>query len=357
MKPSKPTPDFPLFPHASGKWAKKINGKLRYFGRWEDPQGALQALQEALGSPPAAKPDTVTGLTIQDACNAFLTAKEAALHRGELRPRSFMAIKRTCLKVADVFGRGMSVESLTPADFARYRDHRPNWNVVSMAGEIVRVRSLFKWCHDSRLIKEPIHFGPEFKPAGSLTLRRHRRLAGKKLYTAEQIQTLLDHACIHMRAMILLGINCGFGPGDCANLPISAVQGSWIDYPRPKTEVERLIPLWPETVEALRLSDSRRPKPGPNALGRFFVRVSGEHWDDAISKRFQQIYNWAGFKRGGFYWLRHTFETVAGDSRDQVAVNAIMGHVDSSMAAVYREGLDPARLQAVVDHVRKWLYA
>ena len=34
----------------------------------------------------------------------------------------------------------------------------------------------------------------------------------------------------------------------------------------------------------------------------------------------------------GYYTLRHKFETVAGESKDQVAVNAIMGHVDNSMA-------------------------
>jgi len=39
--PSKPYPDYPLYPHSSGRWAKKIRSKIHYFGPWENHAGTL----------------------------------------------------------------------------------------------------------------------------------------------------------------------------------------------------------------------------------------------------------------------------------------------------------------------------
>ena len=51
-KPLKPTPDFPLYAHSRGQWAKKVNGKTLYYGPWDDPQGALARFQGRLISVP-----------------------------------------------------------------------------------------------------------------------------------------------------------------------------------------------------------------------------------------------------------------------------------------------------------------
>jgi integrase len=59
----------------------------------------------------------------------------------------------------------------------------------------------------------------------------------------------------------------------------------------------------------------------------------------------------------GFYCLRHTFETIGGDTGDQVAVDAIMGHVREDMASMYRERVNDERLRRVMEHVRTWLFS
>ena len=77
-----------------------------------------------------------------------------------------------------------------------------------------------------------------------------------------------------------------------------------------------------------------------------------------LKNQFPGVLRSLGLSRPGvsFYALRHTFATVGGETGDQVAVNSIMGHVDSTMAATYRERISDERLRAVTDHVHSWLF-
>ena len=132
----------------------------------------------------------------------------------------------------------------------------------------------------------------------------------------------------------------------------------------------RRCPLWPETIEALRQAIAQRPKPAdPADAGLVFLEHRGLRWVrlrengiwiDGIGVAFGRMLKKLGLKRPGlnFYALRHTFETVAGGSRDQVAVDHVMGHAPAAndMSAVYRERIDDDRLRAVVQHVHRWLF-
>src|SRR5262245_27672120 len=89
-KPSKPYPDFPLTPHPSGRWCKKIRGQLHYFGKWADVDGALDrylADKDALHAGRMPRPDP-DALTVKDVVNAFLNFKDGLVVAGELSPRT-----------------------------------------------------------------------------------------------------------------------------------------------------------------------------------------------------------------------------------------------------------------------------
>src|SRR5437763_16157259 len=89
--PAKPYADFPLFPHATGRWAKKIRGRFVYFGPWSDPDGALAkylAEKDDLhaGRTPRTDPQA---LVVKDVANQFLNAKQQAVDAGELSRKTW----------------------------------------------------------------------------------------------------------------------------------------------------------------------------------------------------------------------------------------------------------------------------
>jgi integrase len=368
-KPAKPYPDFPLFPHATRRWAKKIRGQLHYFGPWSDPDGALRkylAQRDALHAGKKPRPDP-EAVTVKDAANAFLNAKKALLDAGELSTHTFAKYKTAAEALVAHTGKSRLVADLDPADFAALRNKMAKrWGVYRLADTIQHVRSIFKHAFDGGLIPAPVRFGPGFNRPTKKAVRLHRAAQGPRLFTADETRRMIDGAGVQLRAMIHLGINAGFGNSDCANLPQSALDldAGWLDYPRPKTGLDRRCPLWPETVAALREALARRPEPKDAAdAGLAFVTKYGASWardteGGPVTQETKKLLKKLGINgHRSFYTLRHTFRTIADGAKDQPAADYIMGHEVAHMSSVYREGIDDARLKAVADHVRAWLFA
>src|SRR5262245_40992818 len=320
-KPAKPYPDFPLFAHAAGYWAKKIRGKLHYFGPWADPDAALAKYldqKDALhaGRVPRPGPEAVT---VKDVVNAFLNHKRTLLDTGELSQWTWRDYKIACDLLVSRFGKNRLAADLSAADFAALRTRMAaRWGPHRLGTTIQCIRCVFRHAYESELMDKPVRYGPGFDRPTKKTFRLHRAKQGPKLFAADEIHRLLAEAGPPLRAMILLGINCGFGNTDCGTLPRSAVDldEGWVRFPRPKTGIERRCPLWPETVAAVREALAHRPEPKKEEhAGLVFVTTHGGAWardndSGVVSKEMRKLLNATGIngRKGlGFYTLRHTF--------------------------------------------------
>jgi integrase len=324
------------------------------------------------GREPNANPDA---LTVTDLVNRFLTHKSHLRDNCELNPRTFQDYHATCGTVVSAFGKGRAVMDLKPDDFRSLRVRLARTRgVTALRNEMQRVRSVFKFAFDDGLILAPVRFGQSFDKPKQDAVRRareaHRSEHGDRMFEAEELRTILTAARQPMLTMVLLGINCAFGQSDLSSLPIRTVDldAGWVNFPRPKTAVPRKCPLWPETIAAIREWLTLRPEPKVETdAGLLFITKYGQRWvklnatgspADALGQEFGKLLSELKLKRPrlSFYGLRHSFETIAGDTKDQVGTDAIMGHVPQGMGSVYRERINVERLRAVTDHVRDWLF-
>ena len=371
--PKKPYKGFPLRLHATGQWTKKIRGRSIYFGT--DRDAALRKFQEQRDDLQAGRTPRVQGdgLTVSDLANRFLTMKKSAVESDELSPRTFGDYYATCERLCDTFGKTRLVTDLATDDFERLRSaYAKGRGLVSVSNMVRNVRIVFKYGYDAALIDKPVRFGPGFKTPTKAKLRKERQAKPVRMYEAAELKQLIDTAEQPLKAMILLAINCGFGQTDLANLPKSAINldTGWVDYPRPKTSIPRRCPLWSETIKAVREAIAERPAPKDAAAdplvfitkyGARWVRIGPKTPIDSVGLQFGKLIKELKLQREGrsFYAIRHSFATVAGESRDQIAINFVMGHSGGAADDIpgrYRERISDVRLVAVVEHVRKWLF-
>jgi len=362
-KPEKPYPEFPLFAHASGRWAKKVRQRLHYFGKWDNWQAAYEDYQYKMPwliqgkTPPPKNPEAVT---VDYLVNKFLEHREALVHSGELSKQTWLDYKVIGAELIKKLGRYTDIEHLTPADFARLRKHYGNGkSLVTLKNSITRAMVFFNFAHKQRLIKHPVDTGESFKKPKKVALKREKLAKGNKSFTLEELRLLYHAANKQMKCFILLGLNGGVGNSDIGQMEPKHIQGDWVDYPRHKTAHDRRFKMWPETKKSI--EQVRQTKQADNPY--LFLTKQKKLWfkdngDDPISKEFRKLCLEVGIhKKGrGFYSLRHQFRSIARGCRDREAVDYVMGHPDGTIAEHYMEwGIDDSRLQVVTDFVYQWV--
>ena len=121
-------------------------------------------------------------------------------------------------------------------------------------------------------------------------------------------------------AMLLLGLNCGFGPKDLQDLTWDHILDDRITLPRSKTGVSQTFLLWPETQEALEALRNERAKlierlekrgRERSDGGRIFVTRFWKLWNkDSIAEQFRKLCVKAKVPCYGMYRLRHCASTA-----------------------------------------------
>jgi integrase len=373
LKPAKPYPEFPLYAHASGRWAKKIRGKTCFFGPWSDPHAALKRyLAEKDDLEAGRRPVVVAAdaLTVKEMVDAFLNARCLDVESGNLDRRTWKEYEDFGHRMVRVFGGQATVQALGPADFLTLKAdlQKTHKSLVSLKGDIRKIKVFFNWAgpgdRGQNLYERPLRFGPGFQSPSTKSIKRQLDKQPLKVFQRKQVRRMLAKAGPRLRAMILLGINCGLGNTDCARLTRKwvSLKTGWLHYPRPKTGVERHCPLWPETIAAIKKVWATRKAPkNPAHDEHLFLTVRGSPFDGTdISHEFRKLADDLGLVCPGFYAFRHTCATIGSRANLQKAIDTIMGDLPPAnymVRSVYDHSQASKKdLQAVVSLVRAWLY-
>ncbi|RKY09400.1 MAG: hypothetical protein DRP56_02670 [Planctomycetota bacterium] len=257
----------------------------------------------------------------------------------------------------DTSGEKLSdLNSVILSDYRQYLAENTKISVVTANVYIAHVRMLLFWA-------ENIH-GLSHPPMGVIRLFRknkvkkgHGRKQDRSAISWDELERLFVAASVVDTALLLLGLNCGFGNTDIATLKLCDIdlEAATVSHERPKTGVARNFGLWPETVEILkRYIEKHRGKPAREEFAELvFINNLGNPfcWEridedgtfrrsDAIKNRFIRLYKRAGLQRPygrGFYSMRHTAATqTALGSNDPSHVQAILGHQSLNAQKFYR---------------------
>ena len=355
---------FPLTLHPTGQYCKKIKGKIYYFG--SDKKEALQKyLDQAAylhGGQTLLEKPTSDNMTLKQLCDIYLNYQYSKLQANDLTANHYNEQIGSLNKLTAFLGQNIDINKISTLALQHYKRkiQKSHVSASRLNLHISIMKALFHWARKNDVLANI----PNIDAVSRGNIVHKEKLT----FDAEQINKLLSSADVKMRAMIWLGLNCGFGCTDCSELKWTDLDlvNARVRLPRRKTGISRDLPLWPETVEAV----EKVPKTGKLV----FYTSRGNPYIHTISKpdgngkekyttlntittRFSRLIKKSGLKvpKGtGFYTLRRTAATIAARSGDPFAVQRLLGHADLQMATRYVQDVSK-QTDRVIGNSRKYI--
>jgi integrase len=241
---------FPLTLHPTGQYCKKINGKIHYFGT-NKKQALDNYLEQATylhGGPALAQKASNGNMGLKQLCDLYLEYQHSKVLAGNLSARHYTDHMSSLSKLMSFLGKGRRIKGISTLDLQNYKRqlqgaygsaHRVNLHIGAM-------KAMFHWARKNDILQNIPNIDAVSR--GKIV---HQEMY---IFTPEQIKKLLSLANTKMQAMIMLGLNCGFGCTDCARLKWKNLdlENGRVQLARSKKGVPRNLPLWPETAKALK---------------------------------------------------------------------------------------------------------
>jgi integrase len=305
---------------------------------------------------------TGDNMTLKQLCDMYLKYQYSKLQANDLTASHHNEQIGSLNKLMAFLGQNIDINNISTLDLQNYKRkiQKSHVSVCRLNLHISIMKALFHWARKNDVLTNIPNIDAVSR--GKIV---HQE---KFTFDPEQVNKLLSAADVKMRAMIWLGLNCGFGCTDCSELKWSDLDlvSARVKLARKKTGILRDLPLWPETVKALE-KISRTGKlvfytSRGNPYIQTFLKADGNGNGkyttlNTITTKFSRLIRKSDLdvpKGTGFYSLRRTAATIAARSGDPFAVQRLLGHADLQMATRYVQNVS-AQTDRVIEKSRMYL--
>jgi len=261
-------------------------------------------------------------MTIKRLCDIYLKFQFSKVQANALTAGHHKEQIGSLNKLMVFLGQNIYINKISTLDLQNYKRkiQKSHMSACRLNLYISIIKALFHWARKNDILGNI----PNIDAISRGKIVHHEKFT----FSQKEVNKLLSVADVKMRAMIWLGLNCGFGCTDCAGLKWTDLDlaNSRVRLPRRKTGILRDLLLWPETIESLRkvpkkgklvLYTSRR-NPFIQTLYKSDGNGNGKYTTlNTITTKFSRLIKRVGLdvpKGTGFYTLRRTAATIAARS-------------------------------------------